>query len=190
MIGALAQARLDPGGTRICTFCVLGDDPHDLQNGNLTVSGGNLWFNGNVDIGPNGSARSLPGTVTGDDGESVIDGGNAYVAGDHQWELQKFQGGNGQVGQPRMVDPLAAEVLPFVTQDTPSNQDEPVLAKVPGIYDGYKSTSSSPCVMQPGLYVFTKDFELSGNAGATAGQGSHLLLHLCVWNCAPRMCRR
>jgi hypothetical protein len=169
-VGALAQARLDPGGRSVCTFCVLGDGTHNLQNGNLSVTGGNLWFNGNVDISPNGSAGSNQGTVTGDDGTSFIDGGNAYVAGDIGGSTTKFQGGKGQPKQPRIVDPLAAQSLPFQTQSLLVPKVNPC-TDGPGIYSGYKSTSSAPCVMQPGLYVFTGDFELSGNAGQLQAKG-------------------
>jgi Flp pilus assembly protein TadG len=171
-IGALAQARLDPGGRPVCTFCVLGDEQHYLQNGNLTVSGGNLYFNGNVDIGPNGYAGSLEGTVIGEDGTPIVDGGNAYVSGGISGTSTNLQGGKGQAGQPRIVDPLAADVLPFAMQDSllPKPDGNPC-TDGPGIYDGYKSTQPDPCAMQPGLYVFTGDFELSGNAGQLQARG-------------------
>ena len=80
-IGALAQARLDPGGQRVCTFCVLGEDASDIQNGEVSVTGGNMWFNGDLDIGSTGGASSVLGTVVGDDGTTFEDGGNTYVAG-------------------------------------------------------------------------------------------------------------
>ena len=40
-IGALAQAQLDPGGQRLCTFCVLGDR-RTCPERHLNVSGGNV----------------------------------------------------------------------------------------------------------------------------------------------------
>ncbi|MCZ3387874.1 MAG: pilus assembly protein TadG-related protein [Actinomycetia bacterium] len=169
-IGALAQARLDPGGKNICTFCVLGSGTQSIQNGNLTVSGGNMWFNGNVNIKNNGYAGSLAGYVTGDDGTQTLDGGNAYVSGTVKGSISSFQGGKGQTGQPKIVDPLASYQLPFATQQTLSPKVNPC-ADGPGIYAGYKSTSSAPCVMQPGLYVFTGDFELAGNAGQLQANG-------------------
>ena len=169
-IGALAQARLDPGGASVCSFCVLGTVDHDLQNGNLTVTGGNLWFNGNVDIGPNGYAGSLEGYVAAEDGTQVLDGGNAYVEGTVKSNGTKFQNGAGQTGQPRIVDPLVADVLPFATQESLAAKVDPC-TDGPGIYGEYKTTQSGECVLQPGLYVFTGDFELSGNAGQLQAKG-------------------
>ena len=62
-ISAIAQARIAPGSGQLCTFCVLPDTvDHNLQNGELSVTGGNIWMNGNVDIGPNGSATSNVGS--------------------------------------------------------------------------------------------------------------------------------
>lgn len=185
-IGALAQARLDPGGRNICSFCVLGDATHTIQNGDLTVSGGNLWFNGNVDIKANGYAGSTAGFVTGDDGTQVLDGGNAYVSGSISGSGTRFQGGKGKAGQPKIVDPLASYQLPFATQSTLTLKANPC-ADGPGIYNGYKSTSSAPCVMQPGLYVFTKDFELSGNAGELQAKGVTFYF-TCASGTSPRPC--
>jgi hypothetical protein len=185
-IGALAQARLDPGGKNICSFCVLGDTTHTIQNGNLTVSGGNMWFNGDVDIKENGYAGSTEGYVIGEDGSQVLDGGNAYVSGSIQGDTTKFQGGKGKAGQPKIVDPLASYVLPFATQSTLSTKVNPC-TDGPGIYNGYKSTSSAPCVMTPGLYVFTDDFELSGNAGELQANGVTFYF-TCQSGTAPRPC--
>lgn len=187
-IGALAQARLDPGGARICTFCVLGEGDQSIQNGNLTVSGGNMYFNGSVDIKNEGYAGSLEGFVTGEDGTQVVDGGNAYVAGSIKGQGSSFQGGNGQAGQPKIVDPLAAYQLPFATQDSLSPMvDGNPCADGPGIYGAYKSTKSGACVLQPGLYVFTGDFELTGNAGALVAEGVTFYF-TCGTETEPREC--
>jgi hypothetical protein len=158
----------------LCTFCVLGDGTHTIQNGNLSVTGGNLWFNGNVDIKNNGSASSSLGDVVGEDGSTVTDGGNAYVEGSISDPNKKFQGGSGQAGQPRIVDPLAADVLPFATQSTATKWPagtSPCDAG-PGIYGGFDYRSSAPCELTPGLYVFTGDFNLSGNAGQLVAKGA------------------
>ena len=185
-IGALAQAQLDPGGARVCTFCVLGDGPHDLQNGNLSVSGGNLWFNGDVEIGPNGSATSIKSNVTGDDGNTFEDGGNAYVSGAINGSSTKFQGGTGQAGQPRVVDPLAAEVLPFQLQSTLTAKTDPC-TQGPGIYGGLRSTGGT-CTLQPGLYVFTGDVTLSGGAGLVANGAT--MYFTCGTPTAVRACEQ
>ncbi len=167
-IGALAQARLDPGGYRPCVFCVLGSDTHDLQNGNLTVSNGNMWFNGSVDISNNGYAGSAEGLVTAEDGSQFLDGGNAFVEGLIGGSPGKFQGGQGQAGQPRIVDPLAALELPFATQaDLVARPLGDPCEDGPGIYDGLGGTGGT-CELDPGLYVFTGDVDFSGNGDLVA----------------------
>ncbi len=172
-IGALAQARLDPGGKNICTFCVLGSGTQSIKNGNLSVTGGNMWFNGNVDIKNNGSVGTAEGPVTGDDGTVVNDGGNAYVSGTLSGSIKA---NSVQIGQPKIVDPLASYQLPFVAQSTlsPTPKVDPCAAGPtggPGFYAGFTYRSSAPCVMQPGLYVFTEDFNLAGNAGQLQANG-------------------
>ena len=187
-ISALAQAQLDPGGARICTFCVLGDEEHRIQNGNLTVSGGNMWFNGSVFMGPNGYAGSTEGYVTGEDGSQILDGGNAYVEGTiNGTGGSKFQGGAGQTGQPRIVDPLAADELPFATQEgLPRYVSGNPCTDGPGVYHGYRSSSDEDCDLDPGLYVFTDDFELSGK-GALLAQGATFYF-TCGDDAEPRDC--
>jgi hypothetical protein len=157
-ISALAQARLDPGGQRLCTFCVLGEGPHDLQNGNVLVTGGNLWFNGNVQMQPQGVAGSIVGSVVGDDGSVFDDGGNVYTEGSISGGSVT---GNKAPGQPRIVDPLAAEVLPFVMQSSLSGGSDPC-SEGPGIY-GDVSVEGN-CELEAGLYVFTGTLDLAGNA--------------------------
>jgi Flp pilus assembly protein TadG len=159
-ISALAQARLDPGGRRLCTFCVLGSGPHDLQNGNLEVTGGNVWFNGDVEVNPEGGVNSTKDFVVGDDGSTFEDGGNTYVEGGIGANGNKVQGGNAQVGQPRIVDPLAAEVLPFAMQSSLAGGTDPC-TQGPGIYGDLtvKGTCEFP---EPGLYVFTGKVDLGG----------------------------
>lgn len=187
-IGALAQARLDPGGKNVCTFCVLGEGTQSIQNGNLTVSNGDMYFNGSVDIKNNGYAGSLAGYITGEDGTQVLDGGNAYVSGSVAGDTSSFQGGKGQIGQPKIVDPLAAYQLPFVEQSRLSAKPNgnPCLDG-PGIYAGYKSASGAPCVMQPGLYVFTGDFELAGTGELQANGVTFYFT--CGTGTTPAACR-
>jgi hypothetical protein len=160
-ISAIAQARIAPGGKYMCTFCVIGDYTHDLQNGKLNVVGGNMWFNGDVNIGPRGTAGSAAGSVIGEDGEPYTDGGNVFVSGDVTGTTTNLQGGKAKPRSPKVIDPLAAVELPFATQSTLTAQDDPC-ADGPGIYDGYKLTGGT-CSLQPGLYVFTDDLELAGN---------------------------
>ena len=161
-VSAIAQARIAPGGKYMCTFCVVGDYTHDLQNGQLNVVGGNMWFNGDVDIGPGGTAGSEPGSVLGEDGEYYTDGGNVFVSGDVTGNSGNLQGGKAKPRSPKVIDPLASAVLPFAAMSELTAEDDPC-SDGPGIYDGYKLTGGT-CDLQAGLYVFTDDLELAGNS--------------------------
>ena len=59
---ALAQAQVREG-TPGCVFCVLGGQTHDVQNGDVEMTGGDIWVNGNLDLGPNGSITADDATV-------------------------------------------------------------------------------------------------------------------------------
>ena len=121
-IGALAQARIAPGGAWPCVFCVINDDPHNLQNGTLTATGGNVWFNGNVGLGPQGEIISNASTVTGA-------GGKLFLSGDISGSPVKFNKGSYSSRSPRIVDPLAATVLPFAEQANLTPGDRPVCGR-------------------------------------------------------------
>jgi Flp pilus assembly protein TadG len=185
-ISAIAQARINPGGKYLCTFCVVGDMEHRLQNGELNVVGGNMWFNGNVDLGPNGQAGSVPGTVLGEDGELYTDGGNVYVSGDVTGTATNLQGGKAKPKSPRIVDPLAAFVLPFATQSSLTGKTNPC-AEGPGIYDGYKLTGGT-CSLRPGLYVFTGDLELAGNPSTLFNADGVTMYFTCGSGTVPAAC--
>lgn len=188
-IGALAQARLAPGGTRVCTFCVLGDDTSNIQNGDLNVTGGNAYFNGNITLNPNGLVNSIKGNVVSDDGTVVEDGGNTYVSGSVNRPTNVQPGGGLQVDQPRVVDPLAAQVLPFVTQSTlgpRSGSPCDPLTGGPGIYGG-ASLRGGTCVLTPGLYVFTGTLDLAG--GATLIADGATLYFTCGSGTSAAPCR-
>ncbi len=185
-ISAIAQARIVPGGKYICTFCVIGDDTHDLQNGQLNVVGGNMWFNGDVNIGPQGSAGSVPGSVVGEDGETYTDGGNVFVSGDVTGTTGNLQGGKAKPRSPKVIDPLAAVELPFATQSTLRAEDNPC-ADGPGIYDGYKLTGGT-CTLRPGLYVFTGDLELAGNSSTLFTADGVTMYFTCGSGSLPAPC--
>ena len=166
-IGALAQAQLDPGGHRLCTFCVLGEETSDIQNGNVDVTGGNIWFNGDVTVNPAGGAKSTKGNVVGDDGSIFEDGGSISVSGTVN-DKNKLVGDDVQVGGPRVVDPMAAQELPFATQSTlTAKSGQPCTsagtAGGPGIY-GSVDLRGGTCELAPGLYVFTGTLDLAGNS--------------------------
>ncbi len=170
----------------MCTFCVLGDDVNVIQNGNVNVTGGNMWFNGDVAMGPNGVRRTpAPGTVVGDDGSTFVDGGNIYVSGAITSNCTKVQGGGAQVGQPRVVDPLAAQVLPFVTQSALVGKTVSPCSGGPGIY-GDVNLRPGTCTLIPGLYVFTGKLDLAG--GATLIGNGVTFYFTCGEGTVPRAC--
>jgi len=184
-ISAIAQARIAPGSGQICTFCVLKPIEHDLGNGDLSVTGGNIWMNGDIDIGPNGSATSNVGSLVGEDGSVYDDGGNAYVSGVIK-NGTKFQNGQGKGGQPVVVDPLAATELPFALQEFLDPQDDPC-TDGPGIYDSY-TQSNTVCTMEPGLYVFTGDVKMAGNSSSSLVAEGVTMYFTCGSGTDPQPC--
>ena len=169
-IGALAQARVDPGGKNICTFCVLGDGTSNIQNGNLSVTGGNMWFNGNVDIkAPNGSrerprAWSRRGWHPGGGWRKRLCLRDAL--GHHQSE----QAGADRAAEDRRPPGCLPAPLQSAGKPADAAYPEPLQRRA-GIYGAYKQTTGGPCSFDPGLYVFTGDFELGGSAGELQAKG-------------------
>ena len=113
---------------------MLGDGDPAIQNGNLTVTGGNLWFNGDVDIEDNGYAGSLEGYVTGEDGTQVVDGGNAYVAGVDRGHRHEVPGRQGS--------------------DRPAEDRRPAGRRRTSVRDAehIARAKSNPCTDGPGIY--------------------------------------
>jgi hypothetical protein len=140
-VDAVAEARVEPGGRAACGLCVVGDGSHDIQNGDITVSGASAFFNGSLIANPQGSV-----TVTGD-GSSIRVQGTVSNKGTFTPAPS--------TGQPEVADPLAFLTLPpplgglqLKTGDACTNG--------PGIY--YNTFSLHSCTLQPGLYV------LAGNS--------------------------
>lgn len=150
-IGALAQARLSPGGVPVCVFCVIKETDHNIQQGNLIVEGGNIWINGDLTVGNNGTVYSEFSDVTNS-------GGKTFVSGEVS-NSSSVQNGEARTRSPRIVDPLAGTVLPFATQGSLVRHTDPC-ADGPGLYG---DVSIGDCTLDPGLYVFTDGLRLSGN---------------------------
>ena len=123
-----------------------------LGNGDAFVSGADVHFNGSVDVSSNGL---------------VVTNGAITVEGSATGPLSNYTP-DPTPNQPRITNPLA---------DYPARPDYSALtAKTnpcgtgsthgPGIYCGY-SFGNDPCALQPGLYVITGTFDLSGNATIT-----------------------
>lgn len=166
-VDAFAQAALKPGGKSDCGLCVIGGGTHELQNGDVHVSGGSVALNGNVDVHNNGQ-------VTSD--------GNIYVQGVATGDPAGYVP-SPYTGTPEMPDPLSTYQLPsdFSSLAVHSNP----CTDGPGIYGDYDFPNAS-CTLQPGLYVITGEWSFTGNAGMV-GNGVTLYF-TCGTTSAPVAC--
>ncbi|MGZ8748154.1 MAG: hypothetical protein ACXWZ2_14345, partial [Mycobacterium sp.] len=147
VVAARAKARLIPGITANCGLCVLGPGLHNLQNGDATVSGGDIHFNGSVSVSNNGLVAT-DGQITVQDTAS---GPLANYTPDPA------------TSQPAISDPLAGLALPpDMTGLSP--RTDPCIDG-PGIYGG-RNLRNSTCTLAPGLYVIAgagSIWDLAGN---------------------------
>lgn len=95
-ISALAHINVLPDTMSRCALCIIGSGPHSLQNGQVEVTGGDIHFNGDVGVGPNGLV-STDGSIT--------------VEGTASGSLSSYQP-DPMTGQPRIADPLAFVGVP------------------------------------------------------------------------------
>jgi hypothetical protein len=147
-VSALAQAKVTAGGAAACGLCVIGAGLHDIQNGNVSVGGADIYFNGTVDSRSNGSV---------------------VAAGGGQINLQGIKPSQGvwapapAQNQPAIADPLAFLTLPPNTTGLTAKTGSACglgATAGPGIYRSLNV--SGTCTLQPGLYVVTGQNHLSG----------------------------
>lgn len=151
-VSAEANASLRIGGTADCGLCVVGSDYHDFQNGDAFISGGNVAINGDVNIQNNGLVStdgkiSVEGVATG-----PLDG---YTP-------------DPLTGQEPIDDPLASYPLPASPFSGLSVKTNPCAADStggPGIYGSHNFPTGVTCVLRPGFYVITGEWDLSGTSG-------------------------
>ena len=148
-VAAEAHASIEFTTMPSCALCVLGQGPHDLQNGDITVNGGEVHFNGNVSMNPNGS-------VTTDKGTKIQ---GTTTGGTHS--------PTPTTGVPAITDPLAFMPMPDWSPLTPKSN--PCL-QGPGIYGSF-SFPNVPCVLTPGLYVIAGATSQWSGAGTAAVTG-------------------
>jgi Flp pilus assembly protein TadG len=155
-ISAEAEASVRIGGAADCGLCVIGSGYHDLQNGDAFISGGNVAINGDVNIQNNGLVStdgviSVEGVATG-----PLDG---YTP-------------DPLTNQLPVADPLANYPLPpdYSALTAKSDPCGTGATHGPGIY-GAHNFPTGTCVLQPGLYVITGEWDLSGLAGLDATSG-------------------
>lgn len=157
-ISAAANASLRIGGMADCGLCVVGSGYHDFQNGDAFVSGGNVAINGDVNIQNNGLVStdgviSVEGTATG-----PLDG---YTP-------------DPLTGQEPILDPLIDYPLPKAPYTGMTVKTNPCAADStggPGIYGSHNFPTGVTCVLQPGLYVITGEWDFSGTSGLNAMAG-------------------
>lgn len=147
-VTASANAAVSPDGATDCGLCVLGDSAHDVQNGNIVVSHGNVAMNGTVTAKQNGGVQV-------DDGTLSVEGGRTGSKGSFPAEI---------ITGRTVTDPLAALAMPAIPAGFEDKEAaDPCSGQGgPGWYDTFDSLSS--CSLEPGLYVI---------AGATKLAGQH-----------------
>ncbi len=146
-----AAAEIEQMAKQPCGFCVLGPDTHNFQNGNVTVSGADIYLNGDANVGPNGMVAT--------DGRILVEGNAGGPTSNYQ---------PGPVtGSPRLADPLAGITLPPAGMSSLVAKTDPCL-QGPGIYTG-QNLNNKVCVLQPGLYVIR-----AGTWDGAGNQTGHL----------------
>ncbi len=150
-VGALAQAKITPGGAAACGLCVIGSGEHDIQNGDVKVDGANIYLNGSVDARNNGSIKAAGG------GQIFLQG-TKPSKGDFSTPF--FQ------NQPAIMDPLSFLTLPPDLSGLQAKTGSACGNGGPGIYKSLDISGS--CTLKPGLYVVTGDNHLSGQTTVTA----------------------
>ena len=170
-IGTLAQASLNLQVGSACAFCVLGSGNHDLQNGGLTVSGGNIAFNGSVNVNNNGLVAT----------DGAIDVQNAATG-----PLSSYQP-DPTVGQPHVTDPL--DFLPMPSWSSLTVKTNPC-TDGPGNYGGV-NLNNTTCNLTPGLYVIAgsgNTWDMSGNQSTSLNGTGVTLYFTCGTPAAPAQC--
>ena len=180
-IRAVAEADVRVDGKAPCALCVLGSGSHNIQQGDVTVRGGDVYVNGSLTTGANGITAADPGA-------------NIYVQGTASGS-GTFQPAP-KTGSPALADPLATYPWP----QPPTYAVPPTLPALsaktdpctqgPGIYGSVAMTGNTPCTLSPGLYVIAggsgTTWSMSGNA-PTTGTGVTLFF-TCGTSSTPRNC--
>jgi Flp pilus assembly protein TadG len=149
-VDSAARVALEPPGLP-CIVCVLGSgQTHDLQNGDVTVDGGNVHFNGSVSVNTNGF---------------VVTNGNITVEGTASPNPTTNFTPDAQPGQPAIGDPLSYLTLPPDAMSTLTVKSDPCVDG-PGKY-GTFNLPNALCTLQPGLYV------IAGGAGTQWALGGN-----------------
>lgn len=165
-----ARALLNPGTARSCGLCVLGDVTSGLGNGEVTVSGGSVFINGNINTGPNGqitAAPAPPNTI----GLGGTCSGNCSPAPAQN--------------QPKIGDPYANTITFPLNYGTLTAKTNPC-TQGPGIYPAL-TIPNGTCTLQKGVYVLTGLWTYQSNNAKLVGDGV-MLYGTCGTTAAPSKC--
>lgn len=181
-VSAQAEASLKVDAISDCALCVVGFGPHDLQNGDVKISGGgNVAINGNVSLKANGEV-TVDGQ-TNDDG--TLESANISISGTATgttFSPVPLQ------NQPPITDPLATVPLPSNLSGVfPKNNTNPCgtgATHGPGVYGDFGFGTN--CTLMPGLYVVTGKWDLAGTENLS-GTGVTLFF-ACGTQVSPRAC--
>ena len=168
-VSAFARSTLKRGGASECGLCVLGGNNmlHDIQNGDVTVTGASIHFNGNVSVSSNGLVATTGGIT---------------VQGTATGPMSSYSP-DPSVGVPPITDPLA-DFLAQPDMSSLTAKTDPCTPG-PGISGGI-NFSNGLCTLQPGTYVGLGQWSFSGNA-SLAGTGVTLFFG-CGTTTSPRAC--
>jgi hypothetical protein len=165
-----AEAALELDIQPTCVLCVLGAGPHDLQVGQIEVSGGDIHFNGSI------SFNSDVGSITG----------NTYVEGTTS-TTGTYSPAPPATGQPAVTDPLAFLPMPDWTTVTAKSSTANPCVEGPGRYGSH--TFSTNCTLPPGLYVIAGSSAVWNTSGTTAVTGVGVTLYFtCGTAAVPTAC--
>lgn len=142
-------------GAGICAMCVIGDV--SSGNADLTVTGGDIYVDGNVDTGPN-SVWSATNSIT-------ITGS---VSGLSQATPDWTDG-------PPIADPFADVALPEAPWAGLSTKTGSPCTGGPGVYDSW-NVKNEVCVLKPGPYVFTGALTFQNTSSRLTSNGQPVTL--------------
>ena len=168
-VASEAEAVLELDIRPSCALCVLGAGPHDLQNGDVTVSGGDIHFNGSVTM------NSSNGSITGNTSIQGTASAGTYLPAPPA------------TGQPAVSDPLAFTPMPDWTTVAARPSTANPCVDGPGRYGSYRFSSS--CTLPAGLYVIAGSSAVWDTSGTTSVTGVGVTLYFtCGTAAVPTAC--
>lgn len=153
--GTAAAAYSVGGG--ICALCVIGDV--NTNNTDFTVTGGDIYVDGNVSTGPNSSwtatnSITISGTVNG---------------------LSQAKASPDWTSGPHITDPFADVTLPTSRNSGLTTKAGSPCDQGPGIYTSYLIKNET-CTLAQGAYVFTGSLSFQNTNSHLTSDGKPVTL--------------